>query len=105
MSLICEGDFGRSGGIRTHDPQSPRLVRYQTAPRSAKLRRTSRAKRLLYSLGGMTWQCRLFLRGFALLHRLLGIADKCPEIAHFFQYFTKLLAAIGIEAAASTATN
>jgi hypothetical protein len=25
---------GRSGGIRTHDPQSPRLMRYQTALRS-----------------------------------------------------------------------
>lgn len=22
---------GRAGGIRTHDPQSPRLMRYQTA--------------------------------------------------------------------------
>ena len=30
---LC-GVFGRSGGIRTHDPQSPRLVRYQTALRS-----------------------------------------------------------------------
>ena len=28
------GKFGRSGGIRTHDPQSPRLMRYQTALRS-----------------------------------------------------------------------
>jgi hypothetical protein len=27
-------EFGRSGGIRTHDPQSPRLMRYQTALRS-----------------------------------------------------------------------
>ena len=26
--------IGRSGGIRTHDPQSPRLMRYQTALRS-----------------------------------------------------------------------
>jgi hypothetical protein len=26
--------FGRSGGIRTHDPQSPRLMRYQAALRS-----------------------------------------------------------------------
>ncbi len=25
---------GRSGGIRTHDPQSPRLMRYQAALRS-----------------------------------------------------------------------
>jgi hypothetical protein len=28
------GKIGRSGGIRTHDPQSPRLMRYQTALRS-----------------------------------------------------------------------
>ncbi len=27
-------EFGRSGGIRTHDPQSPRLMRYQAALRS-----------------------------------------------------------------------
>ncbi len=33
-SLRVFGVFGRSGGIRTHDPQSPRLVRYQTALRS-----------------------------------------------------------------------
>ena len=26
--------FGRSGGIRTHDPLTPSQVRYQTAPRS-----------------------------------------------------------------------
>jgi hypothetical protein len=32
-SAIC-GKFGRSGGIRTHDPQSPRLMRYQAALRS-----------------------------------------------------------------------
>lgn len=25
------GKNGRSGGIRTHDPQSPRLMRYQAA--------------------------------------------------------------------------
>ena len=38
LALITEQyprrGFGRSGGIRTHDPQSPRLVRYQTALRS-----------------------------------------------------------------------
>jgi hypothetical protein len=33
-SLRCHGLIGRSGGIRTHDPQSPRLMRYQTALRS-----------------------------------------------------------------------
>ncbi len=30
------GKNGRSGGIRTHDPQSPRLMRYQTALRSGR---------------------------------------------------------------------
>ncbi len=30
--MICL--IGRSGGIRTHDPQSPRLMRYQAALRS-----------------------------------------------------------------------
>jgi hypothetical protein len=29
-----KGKDGRSGGIRTHDPQRPMLVRYQAAPRS-----------------------------------------------------------------------
>ena len=32
---------GRSGGIRTHDPQSPRLMRYQAALRSDRRGRPS----------------------------------------------------------------
>ena len=31
---VAAGLTGRSGGIRTHDPLSPRQVRYQTALRS-----------------------------------------------------------------------
>ncbi len=30
---VSRSGYGRGGGIRTHDHQSPRLVRYQTAPR------------------------------------------------------------------------
>ena len=33
----CVENIGRSGGIRTHDPLSPRQVRYQTALRSDEL--------------------------------------------------------------------
>jgi hypothetical protein len=36
------GKNGRGGGIRTHDHQSPRLVRYQTAPRPDGLRSLAR---------------------------------------------------------------
>ena len=32
--------IGRSGGIRTHDPYTPSVVRYQTAPRSGPWHRT-----------------------------------------------------------------
>ena len=36
-------DFGRSGGIRTHDLLSPRQARYQAAPRSDKARNIAAA--------------------------------------------------------------
>ena len=42
-AFLGTGSFGelagRSGGIRTHDPQSPRLMRYQTALRSDRAER------------------------------------------------------------------
>ena len=41
--------FGRSGGIRTHDPLSPRQVRYQAALRSVLRPRHLSRRRAMYS--------------------------------------------------------
>jgi hypothetical protein len=40
---LSRSGYGRGGGIRTHDHQSPRLVRYQTAPRPDRPRSLARA--------------------------------------------------------------